>query len=93
MVFSFIKEILNSPDHERLFNYDESERQKAMNTEKTCQLMLSDNELMIIYDLFCEQLYKGNIDKNKAKIYIGIAKKIDKEIIERWNGKTNENKD
>ena len=85
MVFSFIKEILNSPDHDRLFNYNESDYRKAMSAEKSCQFLLSDNELMIIYDLFCKELYKGNIDKNKQRIYIGIAKKVSDELIERWN--------
>lgn len=67
-------------------NYDEPEYQKAINTEKLCQLMLSDNELIIIHGLICKELIMKNItDKNKEKIYIGIAKKISDKLTERWS--------
>lgn len=85
-MFSFIKEILNSPDHNRRFNYDESEFEETKNTDEVIQLNLSHDELLTLHYLIMDKINKGTSrDRGQLTDYLDVLKKIDKEIIERWN--------
>lgn len=86
MAFSFIKEILNSMNHDRIFNYDESESEEAKNTDEVIQLNLSYNELLTLHYLIMDRMKKvASMDTGQLTDYLDVLKKIDKEIIERWN--------
>ena len=85
-MFSFIKEILNSPDHDRIFNYDESEFEETKNTDEVIQLNLSYNEVLILYYLIMDKINKvASRDAEQLTVYLDALEKIDKQIIERWN--------
>ena len=87
-MFSFIKEILNSPDHDRIFNYDESEFEEMKSTYKVIQLNLSYDELLILHYLIMDKINKvASREAEQLTDYLDALMKIDKKIIERWNGK------
>ena len=83
-MFSFIKEILNSPDHSKIFNYDETEFEEIKSISKENGLILSDKELLALHDLIYDSLIKKNsIDKNLQITYMRILEKIVDELLER----------
>lgn len=85
-MFSFIKEILNSPDHDRIFNYDESEFEETKNTDEGIQLNLSYNEVLTLHYLIKDKMNKtASRDTGQLTDYLDALKKIDKKIIKRWN--------
>lgn len=86
MAFSFIKEILNSPDHNRRFNYDESEFEETKNTDKGIQLNLSYDESLILHYLIVDRMKRiSSRDIGQLSDYLDALNKINKKIIERWN--------
>lgn len=85
-MFSFIKEILNSPAHDRIFNYDESEFEETKNTDKVIQLNLSYNELLILHYLIMDKINKvASRDAEQLTDYLDALEKIAEKIVERWN--------
>ncbi|WP_308652480.1 hypothetical protein [uncultured Anaerococcus sp.] len=85
-MFSFIKEILNSPDHDRIFNYDESEYEEIKNTDEGIQLNLSYDELLTLHYLIVDRMKRvASRDMGQLTDYLDALNKINKKIIERWN--------
>ena len=86
MAFSFIKEILNSMNHDRIFNYDESESEEAKNTDEVIQLNLSYDELLTLHYLIVDRMKRvASRDMGQLTDYLDALNKINKKIIERWN--------
>ena len=90
MAFSFIKEILNSMNHDTIYNHDEPEFEETKNTDKVIQLNLSYNEVLTLHYLIMDKINKGESrDTGQLTDYLDTLKKIDKEIIVRWNNGQN----
>lgn len=85
-MFSFIKEILNSPDHDRIFNYDEPEFEETKNTDEGIQLNLSYDESLILHYLIVDRMKRiSSRDIGQLADYLDALNKINEKIIERWN--------